>query len=72
MAALTAIDPSVLTLAAQIRKAETQSLSSNLLAGDWIRAIHAMPQGAEALRLIVRDNIAGAGPAIIDALWLIL
>ena len=59
----------VTTLAKQIRRAETKSLSSNLQARDWIRAIHAMPQGAVALRLIVRDNMEGVGPAVSDALF---
>jgi pyridoxal/pyridoxine/pyridoxamine kinase len=34
-----------------------------------IREMHKSPQGAETLRLIVRDNIAGAGDIIANALW---
>jgi len=39
-------------------------------AASWIRTIHRLPDGAEALRLIVRDDILGAGSAVADALWL--
>ena len=34
-----------------------------------IQEMHKSPQGAETLRLIVRDNIAGAGDIIANALW---
>lgn len=34
-----------------------------------IRNIHQNPQGAEWLRLIVRDNLGGAGDIIANALW---
>ena len=34
-----------------------------------IREMHKHPQGAETLRLIVRDNIHGAGDVIANALW---
>ena len=43
--------------------------TGNLHAGSWIRTIHRLPDGAEALRLIVRDDILGAGQAVADALW---
>ena len=35
---------------------------------DNIREMHKHPQGAETLRLIVRDNVAGAGDVIVNAL----
>ena len=34
-----------------------------------IRALHQTEVGAEMLRLIVRDNLAGAGDIIANALW---
>ena len=34
-----------------------------------IQEMHKSTQGAETLRLIVRDNIAGAGDIIANALW---
>ena len=34
-----------------------------------IRIIHRHPHGAEMLRLIVRDDIGGAGKVVADALW---
>lgn len=34
-----------------------------------IRALHGTEVGAEMLRLIVRDNLAGAGDIITSALW---
>jgi hypothetical protein len=34
-----------------------------------IQEMHKHTQGAETLRLIVRDNIAGAGDIIANALW---
>lgn len=36
--------------------------------GAWIRQFHRTPEGAETLRLIVRDGLEGADK-IIDALW---
>ena len=42
----------------------------NQHAASWIRTIHRLPDGAEALRMIVRDDILGAGSAVADALWL--
>lgn len=55
-------------LAAMI--AQTAQGRGNLHAASWIRTIHRLPDGAEALRLIVRDDILGAGSAIADALWI--
>jgi hypothetical protein len=43
----------------------------NLHAASWIRTIHRLPDGAEALRLIVRDDIQGAASAVADALWIV-
>lgn len=34
-----------------------------------IRTIHRHPHGAEMLRLIVRDDLGGAGKVVADALW---
>ena len=34
-----------------------------------IRNMHRTPEGAETLRLIVRDNLEGAADKIADALW---
>lgn len=36
---------------------------------DWIRQFNRTPEGAETLRLIVRDNLEGAADKIADALW---
>jgi hypothetical protein len=36
---------------------------------DNIREMHKNPQGAETLRLIVRDNVAGAADVVVNALW---
>ncbi|NBS68850.1 hypothetical protein EBT31_08020 [bacterium] len=57
-------------LAALIFQATSQGrLERNLHTASWIRTIHRLPDGAEALRLIVRDDIMGAGSAVADALW---
>jgi hypothetical protein len=34
-----------------------------------IRQMHSTPEGAEVLRLIVRDNLQGAADKIANALW---
>ena len=34
-----------------------------------VRSLHQTAEGAEMLRLIVRDNLAGAGDIIANALW---
>lgn len=34
-----------------------------------VRSLHQTEDGAEMLRLIVRDNLAGAGDIIANALW---
>ena len=34
-----------------------------------VRSLHQTEDGAETLRLIVRDNLAGAGDIIVNALW---
>ena len=36
----------------------------------WIQTLHKTTVGAEALRLIVRDNVGGAGSTVADALWI--
>ena len=55
-------------LASQIASAAAGSLSTNLQAGCWIRTIERLPDGQEALRRIVRDNILGQAKAVTDAL----
>ena len=65
-------DADVNALAAQIATASSLNLQSNLQAASWIRTIHRLPDGAEALRLIVRDDLQGAGSAVADALWTVL
>jgi hypothetical protein len=37
--------------------------------GDNIRTMHQTAEGAEILRLIVRDNLGGAADIIANALW---
>ncbi len=36
---------------------------------DNIREMHKNPQGAETLRLTVRDNVSGAADVVVNALW---
>jgi hypothetical protein len=36
---------------------------------DDIRTLHQTPEGAEMLRLIVRDDLGGAANVIANALW---
>ena len=62
-------DAAVNALAAQIATASSLNLQSNLQSACWIRTIHRLPDGAEALRLIVRDDLQCAGSAVADALW---
>ena len=57
-------------LASQIASAAAGSLSTSLQAACWIRTIHRLPDGQEALRLIVRDNLLGQAKAVADALWI--
>ena len=59
----------VRSLAARIAVSSRASLSSNLQAACWIRTIHELPEGAEALRIIVRDDLEGMASAVADALW---
>jgi phosphoglycerate-specific signal transduction histidine kinase len=47
-----------------------QAVEMDTHTASWIRTIHRLPDGAEALRLIVRDDIMGAGSAVADALWI--
>ena len=39
------------------------------LTAENIRLMHNEEQGSETLRLIVRDNLGGAGDVIANALW---
>ena len=48
--------------------------TANVIAWDrftpgMIREVHSTPEGAEVLRLIVRDNLAGAADKIANAIW---
>lgn len=52
----------------QIAQAIAES-GNNPRTADNIRAMHQHPQGAETLRLIVRDDIAGAGETVANTLW---
>ena len=45
------------------------SISEPTLTADNIREMHSEEKGAETLRLIVRDNLGGAGNVIANALW---
>lgn len=60
----------VTALAGMIAQSVSGPLERNLHTASWIRTIHRLPDGAEALRLIVRDDILGAGSAVADALWI--
>jgi hypothetical protein len=62
-------DAAANALARQIASASSLNLQSNVQTACWIRTIHRLPDGAEALRLIVRDDLQGAGSAVADALW---
>jgi hypothetical protein len=59
-------DLNVMALATQIASGSDKS---NLQTRGWIRTIHRLPDGAEALRLIVRDDLAGCSQIIADSLW---
>ena len=56
---LTAIGEMIVTAA----KTEPELTATN------IRLMHSQEKGSETLRLIVRDNIAGAGEVIANALF---
>jgi len=58
---------------------DLNDLAGNILATEdlnlrsrWIQTLHKTNVGAEALRLIVRDNVGGAAAAVADALWISL
>jgi hypothetical protein len=55
--ALTAIGEAITEAASDPRTAEN------------IRTMHSTNEGAEILRLIVRDDLGGAGEVIANALW---
>jgi len=59
----------VSALAALIAQGVQGGFQMNVHTAAWIRTLHRLPDGAEALRLIVRDDIMGAGSAVADALW---
>jgi hypothetical protein len=52
----------------QIAEMITESANDSRTAHN-IREMHKTAQGAETLRLIVRDNVAGAADVITNALW---
>ena len=56
--------PDLTTIAEMI----VESANDPRTAGN-IRTIHRHPHGAEMLRLIVRDDLGGAGKVVADALW---
>jgi hypothetical protein len=59
-------DPILLSIAGQIIVAK--SVENKDECADRIRKFHSTIEGAEMLRLIVRDNISGAGEVIASAL----
>ena len=56
--------PTITDLAEMI----SQSANDPRTAGN-IKTLHRHPHGAEMLRLIVRDNLAGVGSIVTEALW---
>ena len=56
--------PTITDLAEMI----SQSANDPRTAGN-IKTFHRHPHGAEMLRLIVRDNLAGVGSIVTAALW---
>jgi PHP family Zn ribbon phosphoesterase len=64
-----ATEADLLGLARMIRTAVNGTIESNRQAKEWIRVIHKFPNGSEALRLIVRDDLEGVGNAVADAIW---
>ena len=47
----------------------TAQVIRDTFTASMIRNMHSMDGGAEILRLIVRDDLEGAGSKITDALW---
>lgn len=47
----------------------TATAIRDLFSPEMICQMHDLPDGAETLRLIVRDNVGGAADKITDALW---
>jgi len=64
-----ATESDLLALAKMIRTTVNGSIESNRQAKEWIRIFHKFPNGSEALRLIVRDDLEGVGGAVADAIW---
>lgn len=60
-----AISPASLLLIAEA----IVETSNDPRSAEELRNLHQNPDGAELLRLIVRDDLAGAGSVIADALW---
>ena len=64
MASTTLSTTALTMIGATIREA-----SSDPRTADNIRQMQQHPEGAEILRLIVRDDLGGAASIITDALW---
>lgn len=47
----------------------TAQIIRDLFTPEMIRNMHSMGNGSEILRLIVRDDLEGAGDKIANALW---
>jgi len=45
------------------------AITDPVLTADNVREMHSEEKGSETLRLIVRDNLGGAGDVIANALW---
>ena len=58
-------DPKILTVLGQMI---TEAAADPRTAAN-IREMHSTPEGAEMLRLIVRDNLGGAADLIANAIW---
>jgi hypothetical protein len=63
-----ATESDLMDLAKMIQTAVNGTIESNRQAKEWIRILHMFPNGSEALRLIVRDDLEGVGGAVSDAI----
>lgn len=61
---MTLSTPALTLIGAMIREAGNDPRTN-----DNIRTMHATAEGAEILRLIVRDDLGGAAAIIVSALW---
>ena len=58
-------DPKILTVLGQM----ITEVAADPRTAANIREMHSTPEGAEMLRLIVRDDLGGAANVISNALW---